>query len=84
VVPERGCGHIGNETVAREPASKPEGFSMSARIVDLREEKKRWEHQQQMRAKYGSMMLAEMSFADEAEAVAADREVLPPNNPNAD
>jgi hypothetical protein len=57
---------------------------MSAHIVDLREEKKRREHQQQMRAKYGSMMLAEMSFADEAEAVAADREVLPPNNPNAD
>ena len=35
-----------------------------------------------MRALYESLLLTELSLA--AEAVAADPEVLPPNNPNAD
>jgi hypothetical protein len=37
-----------------------------------------------IRALYESLFLTELSLADEAEAVAADREVLPPNNPKAD
>ena len=40
-----------------------------------------------MKAKYGAMLLAEMSFADEAQAAAADRKVLDSpaaQNPDAD
>jgi hypothetical protein len=37
-----------------------------------------------MRALYESLLLTELSLADEVEVVAADREGLPPNNPNAD
>jgi hypothetical protein len=37
-----------------------------------------------MRALYESLLLTELSLADEAEAFVADREVLPPNNPKAD
>jgi hypothetical protein len=51
-------------------------------IVDFNEAKKRRERHQLMKARYGSMMLAEMSFADEV----ADREEHDPSykklNPN--
>jgi hypothetical protein len=47
-----------------------EGFSMSAQILDFKEAEKRREHHQLMKARYGAMLLAEMSLADEA----ADRE----------
>jgi hypothetical protein len=47
-----------------------EGFSMSAQILDFTEAKKRREHHQLMKARYGAVLLAE-SLAEEA----ADREV---------
>jgi hypothetical protein len=52
-----------------------EGISMSAHIVDLKEEKKRREHHQLMKARYGAMLLAELSLADEVAEV---------NNPKPD
>ena len=52
---------------------------MRAKILNFQEEKKRLEHDRRIKARYGSMMLAELSFANEAEASAADR-----NNSNAD
>jgi hypothetical protein len=82
VVPARGCGHIGNETVARESQpSNTEGFSMSAEIFDFKEAKERRHRDMIIKAKYASMLSNEILFADEAETV--DREVQegqPPNN----
>jgi len=57
---------------------------MSAHIVNLKEEKKRREHHQLMKARYAAMLLAELSFADEADALVTDREAretLPPKQP---
>ena len=57
---------------------------MSAHIVDFKEEKKRREHRQLMRAKYAALMLTEMLLADEAEALVADPEApegLAPEQP---
>jgi len=57
---------------------------MSAHIVNLKEEKKRREHHQLMKTRYAAMLLAELSFADEADALVTDREAretLPPKQP---
>jgi hypothetical protein len=60
--------------------SQLEGFSMSAKILNFQQAKKR----QLMRAKYAALMLTEMLLADEAEALVADPEVqedLAPKQP---
>jgi hypothetical protein len=52
---------------------------MSTKILNFQEEKKRREYEQLMKARYGAMLLAEISFADEAEG--APRQ---PNDPKPD
>jgi hypothetical protein len=52
-----------------------EGIFMNAKILNFQEAKKQLEHDRLMKARYGAMMLAELSFADEV--------AEPPNNSNA-
>jgi hypothetical protein len=80
-------GDAATSATKRSRESQPsqlEGFSMSAHIVDFKEEKNRREHRQLMRAKYAALMLTEMLLADEAEALVAHPEVqedLAPKQP---